>query len=234
MKSWDKPTPELVDRAGAKLGRVAAQRHFFQQLQNPEWLEPLRKRGWFKTPPPAQRDEASGTVAFPPWPPSVFLIRMAAERPDAVAAILDEVPKTDNVRIYDDLAEIACHLPAKFAARIAQRAQEWVGTTPVLLLSDHLANLVAHLAVPEHADAAFSLAAAILRTRSAPKQASGDLAEFAQSELVTEAQPWQEIWDYKRALQKCIPALLSVDARRVITLVSELLETAIRSGHGRK
>jgi hypothetical protein len=47
MKSWAKPTPELVTRAIAGMPHSEQQRYFFDRLENPEWIEPLRKAKFF-------------------------------------------------------------------------------------------------------------------------------------------------------------------------------------------
>lgn len=51
MKSWKKPTPEQVNRAISLLGQVQNVRYFFDKLENPEWIQPLYKKGYFSNPP---------------------------------------------------------------------------------------------------------------------------------------------------------------------------------------
>ncbi len=74
MKSSKTPTPEQVTKAIALLGRKEHYRYFFDRLENPLWLEPLHKQGFFLHPPPPQANE--GSVVFPPWPESRYLARI--------------------------------------------------------------------------------------------------------------------------------------------------------------
>src|SRR5580698_3132345 len=104
MKSWPKPTTEQVERARAHLGRIGAHRYFFDRLNNPEWIEPLHKAGFFKKPPSPQRNESEGTISFPFWPDSRFLSRMAPEKPELVASIAEAI-NTENVWVNEDLLQ---------------------------------------------------------------------------------------------------------------------------------
>ena len=50
MKSWKTPTAEQVDKAIARLAHGEHHRHFFDRFENPEWLIPLKKKGYFRLP----------------------------------------------------------------------------------------------------------------------------------------------------------------------------------------
>ena len=88
MRSWKKPTPEQVDQAVALLVYAEHYRYFFDRLENPEWLEPLWDKGFFKHPPQPVWDEGEGTIRFPPWPEARYLARMAKHKPELVAKII--------------------------------------------------------------------------------------------------------------------------------------------------
>ena len=51
MKSWKKPTNEMVDKALDSVKKVTARKYFFSRLENPLWLKPLAERACFKSPP---------------------------------------------------------------------------------------------------------------------------------------------------------------------------------------
>jgi hypothetical protein len=57
-------TPEKVNRAVALLGHIEQVRYFFDRLENPEWIMPLKAKGFFNMPPKPQHDEERGTVGF--------------------------------------------------------------------------------------------------------------------------------------------------------------------------
>jgi len=94
MRSWKKPTPEQVDKAVALLVYYEHYRGFFDRLENPEWVEPLWERGFFRQPPHPIREEER--VHFPPWPEAKYLARMAKHKPELVARIILEMEDTEN------------------------------------------------------------------------------------------------------------------------------------------
>src|ERR1700674_776813 len=136
------PTPQHVDATVARLRHGEYNRYFFDRLANPDWICPLKLKGFFSSPPKPMRDEARGTIAFPPWPESRYLLRMVARAPEAVIEVALEIPDTKNVRVHDDLADIALALPARFAAKLVPQARTWIETTYQLLLPQKLGALV--------------------------------------------------------------------------------------------
>ena len=111
MASWKKPTPEIVDKAVASMVRFEQQRYFFERLDNPAWIEPLRKRGWFSTPPVPKRDAERGTIEFQQWQPLKYLSRMAAHEPALVAEIMATLPDSDNPYIFQSFLNAALAMP---------------------------------------------------------------------------------------------------------------------------
>src|SRR5216683_6468233 len=107
MPSWQPPTPDEVSKAIALLARPEQRRYFFDKLNNPRWITPLADRGFFMHPPTPLRDDAQGTIQFPPWPLSQYLARMA-RLPDAQEEVLRialNIPATENMMVHRDLAE---------------------------------------------------------------------------------------------------------------------------------
>ncbi len=118
MKSWTKPTPELVTRAIAGMPYLEQQRYFLERLENPEWIEPLRKAKFFLSLPAETRE--GDTVTFYRWPASRYLSRMAALKPDLVADIMGDFPETGNPFVMADLLVAARAMPAAAAAKLAE------------------------------------------------------------------------------------------------------------------
>lgn len=116
MKSWTKPTSEAVSRAVGFIGRPAQYRYFFDQLENPEWIDPLRDRGFFSSIPEGTADSETGTISFPLWPESGYLARMASHVPERVAAIMAEW-ETDNPRVLSDILDAALQMPPSILAK---------------------------------------------------------------------------------------------------------------------
>ena len=65
-----------VGRAIQEIQKGYAQyQYFFDRLNSPAWLEPLRDQHLFQQPPDPVRD--GQYVRFPFWPESRYLVRMA-------------------------------------------------------------------------------------------------------------------------------------------------------------
>jgi hypothetical protein len=220
MRSWPKPTPELLEQARAKLGRAGVQGHFFESLKNPEWLEPLAGQGWFEAPPPAVRDKAANTIAYPSWSPAAYLKAMAAERPEKVAEICARVPDTDNIRVHLDLVDIALKLPPQLAVALAQRAKSWTKADSSFLLWRPVAFLIVRLAEGGEHKTAFSLASAVFRVD----------AEDGADPLMRRrggVTNWLEVAEYEQGLNIVSPALRKLDARASLQMLCGLLEAAV-------
>ena len=91
MKSWTKPTTELIDRALASAVDYEQRRYLFSRLENPLWAKPLAERDCFRN-PPAPKEIGNGYIQFPPWPESQYLARVAKGAPKDVI----EMPTISN------------------------------------------------------------------------------------------------------------------------------------------
>lgn len=228
MKSWKIPTPEQVSRAVALLGHAEQYRYFFDRLKNPAWLDPLRSRGFFKRPPAPARDEPKGTVAFPPWPESRYLARMAeiAEAQEKVLQVALAIPDTKNVRVHEDLADVALALPPAMAAQFVPRATKWVESPYQILLPEKLGALVGHLAGAGKADEAIELARALLTVLPDPRVGRNvDLPE--EMRLTPEAIARFDVWHYEQILKKHLAELVDAAGHRTLMLFCDLLESAV-------
>jgi len=229
MKSWKMPTPDEVAKATALLARPEQYRYFFDQLQNPLWIRPLTDKGWFRHPPPPGPGDGPDSRSFSPWPESRYLARMAA-LPEAYEDVrmiaLDIIPETENVRVHEDLSEIALNLPPAMAAQFVPRAQGWIQSPFQLLLPDRLGALVSHLARGAEVEAALLLAESLL-------DVVPDRSE-AQSQPASEGyRPPPEVrarfspWDYGEIVEKHMPDLVEAAGSQALDLLSRLLDKAI-------
>ena len=226
MKSWKTPTPEQIDRTVALLAQREHRRHFFDRLENPEWLDPLEKKGFFKSPPPPILDESKGTLAFPVWPESRYLARMAKLAPEKVAPILRAIPDTENIRVHDDFADAALAMPAELAAEFVPRAIRWIQSPFHALLPDKLGTLLSRLASGGEVDSALELARAILVIRPDPRKSEKVTEE--NRFLFPEPQPLFHLWDYRNILDRDIPNLVAAAGSPALNLLCDLLDDAVR------
>src|ERR1700733_2097498 len=188
------PTPENVDATVARLGHGEYNRYFFDRLASPAWIRPLKLKGFFSSPPKPTRDDERGTIAFMIWPEARYLFRMAARDPEAVAEVALQVPNTENVRVHDDLVDIALALPAGLAAKFVPDAKLWIRAPYELLLPEKLGALISKLATEGEAQSALDLTRSVLEVLPDSKPI-----------LVPEPRGHFDTWHYERVLRRDIP-----------------------------
>ena len=117
--------PEIIKTALNEIRKRSVNyEYFFDQLKSPEWIEPLNSEGMFQHPPsPEQKEDY---ISFPFWPESRYLVRMASKSPEHVLEVILKIPETQNVRVHEDLAEAACAMPPKLAARFIKKEINWI------------------------------------------------------------------------------------------------------------
>src|SRR5689334_10695171 len=94
-----------IDRAMALIKKGSANAdYFFDQLESPDWIEPLERNGLFAEPYAAIR--RGEMISFPTWVPGQYLTRMAAipVAQERVLKVLKRLPKSDNPRVYEVVA----------------------------------------------------------------------------------------------------------------------------------
>lgn len=224
MGSWKTPTPEQVRRAQSLMTHAEAYRYFFDSLKNPEWLGPLAELGWFRNPPAPIQDPIRRTMAFPIWPESRFLARMSEipEAKAAVSAIAQAIPETSNVRVHEDLVDIALNLRPADSASLAAKAEEWLLRPYLVGLPEKLADLVVHLAEGGQGKPALALARSLLHV------SASDLAQVErEASFSPEVRARFDDWHYERVLEKCVPVLADWVGVAAFDLFSEVLESAV-------
>lgn len=192
---------------------LVAYGYFFETLPSPSWLEPLQKEGFFCRPPEPEVDDEKGTIRVPPWPQSRYLIRMAPLQPHRVLEIALDI-ETANPRVQEDLVEAALEMPAELAAQLTPRVLAWVQNGHFHIWPDRLGDLIGHLARGDQADVALCLAEALLKV-------------FPGSGHLAEARGRFDGWHYERILEKNLADLVAAAKVRALTLLCELLETAV-------
>ncbi|MCA1614548.1 MAG: hypothetical protein LC795_09815 [Acidobacteria bacterium] len=211
--------------------------YFFRRLNNPAWLGPLWDEGLFRHPSEPEVDTEKGTIGFPSWPQSHYLARMAAASQPDVQRKAVEIAlqiETENVSIHEDLMAVALAVPAEMAVELVRKEAVWVERQRHIfaLLPEKLGAAISHLALGGQVDAALDFARCVLAILSSPRGAERD-----------EDNPWAltpdpvarvEAWDYEQILDKDVPVLVAVAGERALTLLCDLLQTAISlsRGHG--
>jgi hypothetical protein len=225
MTSSKIPTPEIVDKAVASMVRFEQQRYFFERLNNPGWLAALNKKGFFSTPPATKRDEERGTVEFRQWPALKYLSRMAAHEPITVSEIMLKVPDSDNPFIVTSFLEAALSMPSDVAAELIPKIATMI-RSPYVTRGHQAGELAVHLAKGGKHKAALTLLNSALEVVPDPRPVSEEL-KAADPEYRHEARTRMTSYEYQWILQRNGTALVESIGAPFVSLLNDLLETAL-------
>ncbi|WP_322793331.1 hypothetical protein [Bellilinea sp.] len=225
MKSWKKPTREQVDKAVALLVHAQQYRYFFNKLQNPEWLEPLREKEFFRHPPAPIRDEEKGTIRFPLWPEAQYLARVAQHKPDLVIEIIQNMDDTDNAAVISDLVDALLVIPSDVSTRLVEKAARWA-ESPYLLVPQKLGQLIAHWANGKRTEEALRVARVLLDVFPDEYQLQAVPNEEFRFPLDLRAR--YDTRYYEEILKKDFPQLVRAAGLPALELLCDLLDKAIR------
>jgi hypothetical protein len=219
---------EQVKRAAAAIKSVVDAEYFFDSLKSPEWIRPLLEEGLFAAPPtPVEENQL---IAFPFWPQSRYLKRMASLAPEDVLTTILAIPETKNGRVHEDFVDAATAMPGDVAARLTGPIKEWLALPYQLLLPDKVGALIEHLARHDQGHAALDLARTLLAVRADPRSATAEGQPYS---LPLEAQGRFHEWQYGQVLEKRIPALVEATGEEGLALLCDLLNTAVESSRPR-
>ena len=229
MKSWKKPTDEMIDKALGSLKKVTARKYFFSRLENPLWLKPLAERGYFKHPPKSQRFD-DGTIQFPYWPEIQYLENVCSEAPDEVVNLVMDFPEIDNRVIYDGILDIALQIPGKQSAKLKDKILKYANMDHQL--SPHkYGELLAHWTAENQMSAALELSKILVAFAPDPQ------AEEKQMRLKEDPMSWGtllhpspriDLWNYREIMLKGIRVLAEREPYKVACLLIDATADMIR------
>jgi len=211
--------------------RLEQQRYFFDRLENPNWLEPLQKKGFFSTPPTPKRDEERGTIEFQVWPAARYLLRMAPLAPDAVSSIILSVPETENPFVVRDFLKAALSMPGEIAAKIAAKIGALI-RTPFLIGAEMAGQLGVNLARAGKREQAFAVLKAALEIVPDPRPVAEELKSFDR-EYRHEARTRIRAYEYELILQRNTPDLATLLGVEFVRMLAKLLVRALELEHVR-
>jgi len=223
MRYYAKPTDERVEEAVQQLGRPIVRQYFFDKLENPEWLQSLRARGFFSSPP----DPDLETGACPPWPEARYLARMAPAKPDDFVEILNEMKPTRNVCAVAPLLEGLLAIPPEAAARAISAVKRWVESRSVWF-PQNVRKLIVRLAEGDLSGPALELARCFLQVLPDPdvRKKRRQLVAFLRARAVMD--PYR----YDEECRMLAPVLAKTAGVEAVKLFVELLSLAMEyEGH---
>lgn len=216
--------PKLVDQIVEKIRqRGASYQYFFEHIESPEWILPLRERGFLTLAPEPIED--GNYIQFPAWPESQYLARVASLAPDLAVAIALEVAKTNNTRVQLDLLDIALAVPPEFGTKLVPFVLKWL-ERPLLLLPSRVADYISYLVRAGQIEAALTLSKRWLKILPGriPEEVIKDGAAPA---WIPEPHPQIEIWEYERFLAGTFLVLEEATPWDALHLLCELLQEAL-------
>ena len=155
MKSWKKPTNEMIDRTLKLVKKGNGRRYFFSRLKNPLWIQPLVERGYFQSPPRIRYFD-DDYVQFPSWPELQYLKNMSHDVPDEVINVVLNLPTVDNPNVYNEILEIALQLDGEQSIKLKPKVLESLDID-YQVLPHRYGDLLAHWTSENQTSAALEL-----------------------------------------------------------------------------
>ena len=226
MKSWKKPTDEMIEKALGSVKKEIDRQFFFSRLKNPLWIQPLAERGYFQSPPSVTHLE-DDSIQFPFWPELQFLKNVAKDAPDEVTRIAVGIPEVDNPQVYYDILDIALRLHGEQSARLKPKILD-DAQIKHLFLSQRSSDLLDHWIAERQTTAALDLLKILVQFSPDPHS---DIKQVRRKEnprgwtTWLEPRPRFDQWDYQEMMEKSIRLL----AERVPYQVAHVLIDATAS-----
>lgn len=237
-----KPIPSKADlkilRLNVPNNRVSY-RYFFDRLNSPDWILPLRDGGFFKHTLEPDLNPETGALVHSYWAQSRYLARMAAA-PSASAgtqrAFLDIALETEtgNVLTYMDFVDAASAMPPVLAGELVPKAIGWLKSSSQTMLPVKLAALAARLAGGGEVAAALRLSRAVFAVLPNPSDA--EPADDTEGNLFWSPAPRAHFrrGQYRQELRKNFSAVVEAAGLSALSLLCDLLEDAVRLSQRRR
>ncbi len=228
MKSWKKPTNEMIDKALRLVKKGTGRRYFFSRLSNPLWIQPLVKRGIFQSPPKIRYFD-DGYVQFPRWPELQYLKNVSCDVPDQVVNLVLGLPKVDNPSVYDDILEIALELRGEHSAKLMPKILESLELEHQVWTYQY-SDLLAHWTKENQISDALELSKILVAflpdsqerdKRKRRRENQQDLAAIATRVAATQLEPSPRIgsWEYGEILSKGVRPLAEEEPYKVACIL---------------
>lgn len=206
--------------------------YFFNRLQNPEWIKPLKDKGFFKNPPQIIEDVSEGTISFPMWPQSRYLARMARYKPKEVLEIARQI-ESNNPRVHEDFADAALEMALEEAVQLVPKVKTWIKSLySSSLLPEKIAALIVHLAQGGKIKKALELAKTLLAVMPYSSLNNGDNND--NNVYLSSPKPRIRFNNshYRRILKTLVPELVKITGEEALIMLIILLNDAMKfSGH---
>lgn len=218
---------QLLERRGSNYD------YFFQNASDAFWLDYLSARGYFLTPPNAERT-SEGHHIFPWWPPLDYLTRIYNDAPAKVINIISALPNTDNFRVLEAILKIVLAADSadalvRFSRFITAYVEncEW-GHEHIIDLLKKPFIFDAHLS-----EVTPALLLKIVEFRRDPREQEKLLLRKNNPEAwntLLEPVPRFAQWEYEQILEKGVRPLAEREPYQVARILIDAVASMIRLG----
>ena len=224
MKSWKKPTNEMIDKALRLVKKGTGRRYFFTRLKNPLWINPLVERGCFQSPPKIRYFD-DGYVQFPPWPELQYLKNVSRDVPDEVVNLVLGLPKVDNPTVNQEILDIALELRGEHSAKLMPKILQSLELEHQVWTYQYT-DLLDHLTKENQIAAALDFSKILVSFKPDPnskakqKRRKKNLSDL-KTVWATSLEPSPQIgsWEYGEILSKSIRELAEKEPYKVAILL---------------
>jgi|GEM_PF-5472444 len=221
MTSCGKPTIDFVKEALSKLTNISLREHFYLNLKNPNWVEPLFQLGVYSNPPAPVID--GKYTQFPHWPELEFVSRVANDAPEIAFKCVQQL-KTDNIFIQRTALDIASKLPNTLLSEFVNNTLlKWYsGNSPIpSLTASQITKICKRLAEEGHPTAIEIVDKLILTFRHVPNE----FFEGVQSKF-------SEKWDFEQALKAINNPMVEAFGEKYFEILCQKLNQIVRIDQG--
>lgn len=199
-----------------------AQDHFFNGINNPDWLKPLKEHGLFAK--PVKEIRKDGYIRFPYWSAGQYLVRIADKAEDEVLEIVKSLPDTDNERVTTNVVEILLKMDAVKAIEVMDKLKSYIEKPQYLLFGRALADLIVKLANEGVTKEALELATLALGVSPDPEAKNKTDDDWVWLHPKTR---WRD-HDYEELVEKITPTLAAASPSKTVSMYANLLNDAVR------
>lgn len=221
MGSWTKPTTKQIEAVLARIDEPHRRAYFLSRLNNPLWIEPLWRRGFFRHPPDPIADPETGSFRHPPWPDSEYLARMACHDPAGVVEILEVLPESDNVLVHRDIVTAILAMNGDHAGRLLPKVMNLLNREMMHGIEDRVCDLIGKFAGEGMVDEAICLARQALKLSPAVGGTDSYLDYRNRPEALLDD------WWYQKILEEDVTRLVLVAPMKTIRLLLGILDGGI-------
>ena len=193
---------ELIEKNGANYA------FFFVHADDIWWLNALKENNYFSN-PPAPEQLGSDLSMLPNWWPMRFLVRIARRAPAEVVEIVQQLPESNNPRIYADYLEIALRLPPEQSVKLQPQVIRYASTS-LRPLSHRFPELLIYWTGHDQVAPALELAKPLVYFDTDPeREDKWELRQAHEADWTTALRPRPRLEqrDYLKVMQEGMRAL---------------------------